>query len=45
MKKDSFVTSGVENNDNNSSETLELIASPYKNIKYKKIKDILLRDL
>ena len=43
-KIDSFVTSDVENNDNDSSETLVLIDSAYKNIKYKKIKDILLRD-
>ena len=42
---DSFVTSDVENNDNDSSETLDLIDSAYKNIKYKKIKDILLRDI
>ena len=38
-----FVTSSVENNDNDCSETLDLIDSAYKNIKYKKIKDILLR--
>ena len=42
---DSFVTSDVDNNDNDSSETLDLIDSAYKNIKYKKIKDILLRDI
>ena len=42
---DSFVTSDVENNDNDSSETLDLIDSAYKNIKYEKIKDILLRDI
>ena len=42
---DSFVTSDVESNDNNSSETLDLIDSAYKNIKYRKIKDILLRDI
>ena len=42
---DSFVTSDVESNDNDSSETLDLIDSAYKNIKYKKIKDILLRDI
>ena len=42
---DSFVTSDVGNNDNDSSETLDLIDSAYKNIKYKKIKDILLRDI
>ena len=42
---DSFVTSDVENNNNDSSETLDLIDSAYKNIKYKKIKDILLRDI
>ena len=41
----SFVTSDVESNDNNSSETLDLIDSAYKNIKYRKIKDILLRDV
>ena len=33
---DSFVTSDVENNDNDSSETLDLIDSAYKNIQYKK---------
>ena len=38
-KIDSFVTSDVESNDNNSSETLDLIDSAYKNIKYRKIKD------
>ena len=42
---DSFVTSNVESNDNNSSETLDLIDNAYKNIKYRKIKDILLRDI
>ena len=42
---DSFVTSDVENNDNDSSETLDLIDSTCKNIKYKKIKDILLRHI
>ena len=35
---DSCVTSDVENNDNDSSETLDLIDSAYKNIKYKKLK-------
>ena len=40
-----LVTSDVENNDNDSSETLDLIDSAYKNVKYKKIKDILLRDM
>ena len=35
---DSFVTSDVENNDSDSSETLGLIDSAYKNIKYKKVK-------
>ena len=35
---DSFVTIDVENNDNDSSETLNLIDSAYKNIKFKKIK-------
>ena len=35
-----FVTSDVENNDNDSSETLDLIDRAYKNIKYKKIRDI-----
>ena len=39
---DSFITSDVENNDNEYSETLDLIDSAYKNIKYRKIKDILL---
>ena len=33
---DSFVTSDVDNNDNDSSETLDLIESAYKNIQYKK---------
>ena len=33
---DSFVTSDVDNNDNDSSETLDLIDSAYKNIQYKK---------
>ena len=42
---DSFVTSDVENNGNDSSETLDLIDSAYKNITYKKIKDILLWDI
>ena len=42
---DSFVTSDVESNDNNSSEKLDLIDSAYKNIKYRKIKDILLQDM
>ena len=42
---DSFVTSDVENNDNDCTETLDLINSAYKNIKYKKIKDMLLRDI
>ena len=42
---DSFVTSDVENNDNDCSETLDLIDSAYKNINYKKMKDILLRDI
>ena len=42
---DSFVTSDVENNYNNSSETLNLIGSAYKNIKYKNSRDILLRDI
>ena len=35
---DSFVTSDVENNDSDSSETLGLIDSAYKNIKNKKVK-------
>ena len=35
---DSFATIDVENNDNDSSETLNLIDSAYKNIKFKKIK-------
>ena len=39
---DCFVTSDVKNNDNDCSETLDLIDSAYKNIKYKKIKDILI---
>ena len=42
---DSFVTSDVENNDNDSSEILDLIDSAYKNIEYQKIKDILLQDI
>ena len=40
-----LVTSNVKNNDNNSWLTLDLIDSAYKNTKYKKIKDILLRDI
>ena len=44
-KIDSFATSNVENNDNDSSETLDLIDSAYKNIKYKKNKEVLLRDI
>ena len=44
-KIDSFITSDVENNDNDSSEILDLIDSSCKNNKYKKIKDILLRDI
>ena len=40
-----LVTSDVENNDNDSSETLDLIDSAYKNIKYVKIKYILLQDI
>ena len=39
---DSFITSDAENNDNEYSETLDLIDSAYKNIKHRKIKDILL---
>ena len=42
---DCFVTSDVENNDNDGSETLDLIDSAYRNIKYKKIKDISLSDI
>ena len=40
-----LVTSDVENNDNDSSEILDLIDSAYKNIKYVKIKYILLQDI
>ena len=40
-----LVTSDVENNDNDSSETLDLTDSAYKNIKYVKIKYILLQDI
>ena len=40
-----LVTSDVENNDNNSSVTLDLIDSAYKNTKYKKNKDMLQRDI
>ena len=42
---DSFVTSDVKNNDNDSSEPLNFIGSAYKNIKYTKNKDILLRGI
>ena len=35
---DSFITSDVESKDNDSSETLDLADSAYKNIKYKKLK-------
>ena len=42
---DSFVINDFENNDNDCSETLDLIDSAYKNIIYKKIKDILLWDI
>ena len=42
---DSFITSNVENNDNDSSEILDLIDSACKNIKHRQIKDILLRDI
>ena len=34
----SFLTSDAENNENNCSETLDLIDSAYKNIEYKKLK-------
>ena len=34
----SFLTSDAENNENNSSETLDLIDRAYKNIEYKKLK-------
>ena len=34
---DSFVTSDVENNDNDCSETWDIIDSAYKNIKHKKV--------
>ena len=34
---DSCITSDVENNDNDSSETLGLIGSAYKNTTYKKM--------
>ena len=42
---DFFVTGDIEDNDIDFSETLDVIDSAYKNIKYKKIKDILLRDI
>ena len=42
---DSFLASGLENIDNASSETLDLIGNAHKNIRYEKIKDILLRDI
>ena len=41
---DSFVTSVVGNNYNDRWETLDLFDSAYKNNKYKKTKDFLLRD-
>ena len=34
----SFLTSDAENNENNASETLDLIDRAYKNIEYKKLK-------
>ena len=34
----SFLTSDAENNENNSSETLDLIDRAYKNIEYRKLK-------
>ena len=39
---DSFVTSDIENDNNNSTETLDVIDIAYKYVKYTKIKDILL---
>ena len=42
---DSFAASDVENNDNDSSGILDFIDSAYKNVEYKKIKDILLREI
>ena len=38
----SFVSSDTENDNNNSSEKLEVIDNAYKYAKYKKIKDVLL---
>ena len=42
---DSFVSSPIENDNNNSLETPDLIDNAYKYIKYKQIKDILLPEI
>ena len=42
---DSFVSSAIENDNNNSLETPDLIDKAYKYIKYKQIKDILLPEI
>ena len=42
---DSFVSSAIENDNNNSLETPDLIDNAYKYIKYKQIKDILLPEI
>ena len=41
----SFVSSDTENDNNNSSEKLEVIDNAYKYAKYKKIKDVLLPEI
>lgn len=42
---DSFVSGAIENDNNNSLETPDLIDNAYKYIKYKQIKDILLPEI
>ena len=42
---DSFVSSDIENDNNNSLETLDVIDNAYKYVKYKKFKDILLPEI
>ena len=42
---DSFFSSAIENDNNNSLETPDLIGNAYKYIKYKQIKDILLPEI
>ena len=42
---DSFISSGTEPDATEFSDTLNLFDNAYKNIKYQKIKDILLKDI